>query len=388
MHRNTSKKVSTPKVSQRGENKSVVTQVDKGAEEFLVKLKTNQYIGFYLSAEIEEAKNKDELLAEKEQEAYKKFVIDEGKNLNDKLKQAKNSIKDEETRKDKIEAIIKNNFGITLQEAPQLYQIYYNIIDRCDPQGVADLELIRKQEIFVGTRALAQADKMISENGKNRVELIRYKPKKDADQHEAKIRQTLPARENEFRSIYKEACKYAGVWVTNDLLPVLKGTHLQNLYNNTDKKKSNFNKDNLARVQDLEKEIARHLLNIIWRRFLINFAMEIANEKGDKTAVAQLTQVLRNEPALILSEDICKQEQDMSTSINTPRKGGSFIDNRRMTVFAQVNSPQAKQPTMPSRHMVGIGKQEEREYLSNEEEYLLGKDESEQPGCCPQCSIM
>lgn len=369
MQRNTPRKLSTPRVSQVGEKKTVPTKASQEAIQFVNGLKNDNYIGFYLSAEIENAPNKDELLHQKEIAAYQQFVQDEKTILDNKLRQEKNSTKNLEiSRKEKIDAIISDHFGITLTKAPQLYQIYYITIDKCDPQGVASLDKISKLEIFKGKRALAQADKMISENGKDRVKLIRYKKNEKSDQ--PKLRQTLEARENEFKSIYHEACKYAEVWVQNDMIPVLQGTDLQSLYNNTDKRQSNFNQGNFDRVQSLQEEVTKYLLDIIWRRFMINFAMEIATERNDRNAVANLSILLQNEPALILRDDIAKKNTvDENASINTPRKGRSYNDSRRATIFTQLE------------------KQEEKQVIS-ERASLLGDDEPAQPGCCPPCNIM
>ena len=370
MQRNAPKKSSTPRVSQIGEKKPVSIKASQEVSKFVNELKNNKYIGFYLSEEVEKSANKDELLNQKEIAAYQQFVQDEKAILDNKLRQEKSLAKDREIpREDKISTVIRDHFGITKTNALQLYQIYYIIIDKCDPQGVASLDKIRKLEIFEGKRALAQADKMISENGKDRVKLIRYKKNEKSDQ--PKLRQTLEARENEFKSIYHEACKYAEVWVQNDMIPVLQGTDLQSLYNNTDKRQSNFNQGNFDRVQSLQEEITKYLLDIIWRRFMINFAMEIATERNDRNAVANLSILLQNEPALILRDDIAKKNTvDENASINTPRKGRSYADSRRATIFTQLE------------------KQQEEKQVISERARLLGDDEPAQPGCCPPCNIM
>ncbi len=369
MQRKITRKESTIKVNQSGVKQDGATQAAQGAIKFVDELKNNKYIGFYLSEEVEKSANKDELLNQKEIEAYKQFVQDEKAILDNKLRQEKSLAKDREMpREDKISMVIRDHFGITKTNALQLYQIYYIIIDKCDPQGVAALDKISKLEIFEGKRALAQADKMISEHGKDRVKLIRYKKNEKSDQ--PKLRQTLEARENEFKSIYHEACKYAEIWVQNDMIPVLKGTDLQSLYNNTDKNKPNFNQENFDRVQLLQEEVTKYLLNIIWRRFLINFATEIATERNDRNAVANLSILLQNEPALILRDDIAKKNTvDERANINTPRRDRSYADSRRATIFTQLE------------------KSEERIEIS-EKARLLGDDEPAQPGCCPPCNIM
>lgn len=293
--------------------KERITQVDIGAAQFLEEQRNNPYIGFYLTPNStsilanEDEQSRDEVLTQAEINAYKKFVNEEEQKLNQKLRESKRtseSLVDDNvsSRQNKINKIISQHFGVTQMDAPQLHNIYYVVIDACDKSNIAKLEEIRKQKIFEGNRAFAQADRLIVTNAAERVKNIRYL------NQDTKKRPSLEARENEIRSLYKEVYKYVSVWVDNELVKDLQNTSIGHLYNNLDKKKKEFDQQNFERVQGLKDEVAKHLLALTLRRFVIGFSMEIAAQQNDRGAKTQLTLILQHEPSLILREDIAKSE--------------------------------------------------------------------------------